>query len=135
MRFEGSLTEWNAERGYGAIVPVEGGQQVFVHISAFPTDSAPPTMGEALSFEIVTGRDGRKQAARVQRSRRAIPSPAQSFMAPAPPRRGRRAASTRRTGLVLVALAIAAGLLGWLHLTQSHAGQMLARQASALNYR
>ncbi len=32
MRFEGTLTEWNGERGYGAIVAEQGGQQLFVHI-------------------------------------------------------------------------------------------------------
>ena len=72
MRFEGTLTIWNGERGYGAIAPEQGGQELFVHVSAFPRDGAPPQPGEALSFEIVTDGDGRKQAGRIQRFKRAV---------------------------------------------------------------
>jgi len=123
MRFEGILQVWNAERGHGIIVPEGGGQQLFVHVSAFPTDGPPPTQDECLSFEIVTGRDGRKQAAKVRRSQRKV---AQAWAAPAPPRRVQP--QRRGWGLALgLALTASAGLLGWMQLSQSQEPERLAQ--------
>lgn len=132
MRFEGNLTVWNAERGYGAIAPEQGGQELFVHISAFPRDGAPPLLGEPLSFEIVSGGDGRKQAGRVLRSKRATaPAPA-AFMAPAPPRRQMRAAQrNRRLATGALALALLVSVLGWLHLSQPRAQQLAQKLAAS----
>jgi len=67
MRFEGVLSAWHPEAGYGAIRPQQGGEEVFVNLAAFPTDGEGPRLDERLSFEIVSGRDGRKQAVRIQR--------------------------------------------------------------------
>lgn len=67
MRFDGVLSAWNHEAGYGSIRPVGGGEEVFVALGAFPTDGLGPRMDEPLSFEIVTGRDGRKQAVNLKR--------------------------------------------------------------------
>lgn len=74
MRFEGILSAWNPETGYGAIRPAGGGEEVFVGLAAFPTDGDGPRLDEALSFEIARGRDGRKQAVNLQRVRRANPA-------------------------------------------------------------
>ncbi|MDR3369478.1 excalibur calcium-binding domain-containing protein [Rhodoferax sp.] len=35
-RYQGRLKKWNAERGYGFIVASDSGQDIFVHITAFP---------------------------------------------------------------------------------------------------
>jgi cold shock CspA family protein len=67
MRFQGVLTAWNAQAGYGSIRPVGGGGEVFVTLAAFPSDGEGARLDELLSFEIVTGRDGRKQAANLKR--------------------------------------------------------------------
>ena len=67
MRFEGVLSAWHPDAGYGAIRPQQGGEEVFVNLAAFPTDGEGPRLDERLSFEIVSGRDGRKQAVRIQR--------------------------------------------------------------------
>ena len=124
MRFEGTLALWNGERGYGAIAPEQGGQEMFVHVSAFPRDGGPPQLGEALSFEIVTGGDGRKQAGRVQRVKRAVGATPAAFMAPAPPRRGRVLAQQqrkRRLAFGGVVLALIVGVLGWTQMAHSRA--------------
>ncbi|MDY0743155.1 cold shock domain-containing protein [Paucibacter sp. R3-3] len=124
MRFEGTLSLWNPERGYGAIAPEQGGQELFVHVSAFPRDGAPPQPGEALSFEIVTSGDGRKQAGRVLRIERAVAATPASFMAPAPPRRSRLLAQQerkRRLALGGLALAVFVSVLGWVHVAHSSA--------------
>lgn len=62
MRIEGNLTKWNDDRGFGFITPVQGGSEIFVHISAFPKDGHRPTIGERLTFEIEVDRDGKKRA-------------------------------------------------------------------------
>ena len=41
MRYEGRLTQWNDERGFGFIEPVQGGDKVFVHISEFSNSAMP----------------------------------------------------------------------------------------------
>lgn len=61
-RIEGALSTWNDDRGFGFIKPAHGGQEIFVHISAFPKDGMRPTLGEALSFEIEVDTSGRKRA-------------------------------------------------------------------------
>ncbi len=66
-RFEGTLKKWDVERGFGFVVAEQGGQDVFVHVSAFPRDGHQPIVGEPLSFEMERDRDGRKRAVRVQR--------------------------------------------------------------------
>lgn len=66
-RYEGQLKKWNPERGFGFIVAADGGQDVFVHISAFARDGRLPTDGEALTFEVKPDRHGRRSAVRVCR--------------------------------------------------------------------
>jgi cold shock CspA family protein len=62
MLIEGTLSKWNDERGFGFITPTLGGQEIFVHVSAFPKDGIRPTLGERLSFEIETDSQGKKRA-------------------------------------------------------------------------
>ena len=110
MRFDGTLKSWNAERGFGFITPRTGGQDIFIHISAFPRDGRTPREGEVLSFEVESTPDGKKRATRVQRPG----MPAATTHAPGPrePRRHRR--EERRSGIGggLIALALVAAL-GW----------------------
>lgn len=72
MRIEGSLTKWNDDRGFGFITPSEGGQEIFVHISAFPKDGVRPSLGEKLTFEIETDNNGRKRASHLLCPKRQI---------------------------------------------------------------
>lgn len=65
MRTEGTLRNWNDERGFGFVVTAETKQDVFVHISAFPQNGRRPQPGERLSFLIETGHDGKKRAVSV----------------------------------------------------------------------
>lgn len=67
MRTHGTLIRWNDDRGFGFIVPAQGTDEIFVHISSFPRDSVRPRIHELVSFEIETDKDGRKRAVRVQR--------------------------------------------------------------------
>lgn len=67
MRTHGTLTKWNDERGFGFILPVQGTEEIFVHVSAFPRDGTRPHIGELVSFDIEPGKDGRKRATHVSR--------------------------------------------------------------------
>lgn len=66
-RYGGKLKKWNAERGFGFIVADDGGQDIFVHISAFARDGRQPAEGDLLTFEIEPDRNGKRSAVRVRR--------------------------------------------------------------------
>ena len=76
MRFEGSLIQWNDERGFGWIRAQGADEKIFVHISAFvprPPADQRPQVGQKLEFSI--GMDkGKKRAEQV--SWRAASAPA-----------------------------------------------------------
>lgn len=65
MRFIGKLKTWDEGRGFGFITPSEGGQDVFVHISALPRGRA-PMAGDLLSFEVALNPEGKKKAVEVR---------------------------------------------------------------------
>ncbi|MBL8277576.1 MAG: cold shock domain-containing protein [Pelomonas sp.] len=119
MRFEGVLSAWNHEAGYGAIRPRGGGDEVFVGLAAFPTDGEGPRPDEPLSFEIVTGRDGRKQAVNLRRLPRATTNTAHREAVGAGSARVRQAQRKRRLGLMaggaVVTVMLVAGGVHWWH--------------------
>ncbi len=69
MRFEGVLKTWNDDRGFGFIEPKQGGQEVFVHIKAFPSGTGRPVPNMAVNFELEPTSDGKKRARNVLISR------------------------------------------------------------------
>lgn len=76
MRFNGVVKSWQDERGFGFIEPLEGGQDLFVHIKAFPFQFGRPTVGTKVTFVVEPGTDGKKRAVQVQ------PLAAQTRIAP-----------------------------------------------------
>lgn len=66
-RINGTLKSWNESKGFGFITPLNGGQDIFVHISDYPKQGGLPKVGEPISFEIVSDKDGKKKAVLVQR--------------------------------------------------------------------
>lgn len=66
MRFEGILKSWNDERGFGFIEPIQGGQEIFVHIKSFTSRDGRPQVNQPLSFEVEVGPQGKKRAKNVQ---------------------------------------------------------------------
>src|SRR5574338_558739 len=66
MRFKGKLKSWNDDRGFGFIDPIQGGEQIFVHIKAFSPRSIRPQVNELLWFEIELGPEGKKRAKNVE---------------------------------------------------------------------
>ena len=61
----GTIKWFNATKGYGFIVPDEGGDDVFIHITALEKAGLGPVgEGQKLSYEIATNK-GREAAANV----------------------------------------------------------------------
>lgn len=80
----GTLRTWHEDRGFGFIAPTHGGDEIFVHIKAFPRDGSRPAVGELLWFEVGPGKDGKQQAIRVSRQRPRHPSDFSSELKPGP---------------------------------------------------
>ncbi|HEU4509894.1 MAG TPA: cold shock and DUF1294 domain-containing protein [Pyrinomonadaceae bacterium] len=72
MRFKGKLTSWNDDRGYGFIEPIQGGQAVFVHITAFDPRGGRPQVDDLLWFEVEPGLRGKSRAKNVEYVRRPV---------------------------------------------------------------
>lgn len=65
MRYQGRITTWKDDRGFGFILPSHGGAEVFVHISAFADRSRRPIGNEVVSYQLKPDAQGRPQAREV----------------------------------------------------------------------
>src|SRR5690348_2574493 len=96
MRLKGVIKTWNDERGFGFIEPLRGGEDVFIHITAFPSHAGRPQVNQRVYFEVEPGPHGKQRARNVQ-----------VFGLPRP----RTRTSTRVIIPVLVMVYVVAGLL------------------------
>lgn len=62
MTQQGRLTEWNDERGFGFVTPLDGGPRAFVHVSRFPGDLRRPMLNDLLIYSVAYDERGRPQA-------------------------------------------------------------------------
>jgi uncharacterized membrane protein YsdA (DUF1294 family)/cold shock CspA family protein len=62
MRYQGRITTWKDDKGFGFITPNGGGEQVFVHISSFSDRRRRPTGNELVTYELKVDGKGRAQA-------------------------------------------------------------------------
>jgi cold shock CspA family protein len=53
MRYQGRITDWKDDRGFGFIAPNGGGPKVFIHIRAFRGGELRPQGGELVTYELV----------------------------------------------------------------------------------
>lgn len=58
----GQLIRWDDDKGFGFIMPREGGKEVFLHISVVKTVGRRPRVGDTILYQLVTGSDGRNRA-------------------------------------------------------------------------
>ncbi|HTE15167.1 MAG TPA: cold shock and DUF1294 domain-containing protein [Burkholderiales bacterium] len=65
MRYQGRITTWKDDKGFGFITPHGSRGQVFVHINAFSNRQRRPKEGEIITYELSAGEKGRAQAAKV----------------------------------------------------------------------
>ena len=66
--YHGTVKWFNETKGYGFISNDEGGDDVFVHFSAILVDGFKTLdEGQAVSFDVTTGQNGKLQASNVVR--------------------------------------------------------------------
>ena len=62
MRYQGRITTWKDDKGFGFITPNGGGEQVFVHISSLSNRQGRPKGNELVTYELTVDGMGRSQA-------------------------------------------------------------------------
>ena len=62
MRYQGRITTWKDDQGFGFITPRGGGPQVFVHIKSFSRQARRPEGGEIVTYELSNDNKGRARA-------------------------------------------------------------------------
>jgi uncharacterized membrane protein YsdA (DUF1294 family)/cold shock CspA family protein len=87
MRFTGTLTTWNDDRGFGFLQATQGGEPIFAHVKSFAPGSGRPVLDQIYAFEVETSAKGKRakniapvrpaRPARVPSNHRAGQHPAQ----------------------------------------------------------
>lgn len=62
MRYQGKITAWKDDQGYGFITPNIGGDKVFVHISAFVSRRQRPALEQIVTYQLGRDERGRPRA-------------------------------------------------------------------------
>ena len=65
MRYQGRITNWKDDQGFGFITPNGGGTQVFVHIKSFSGRKRRPAGDELVTYQLTTDPKGRVRAENV----------------------------------------------------------------------
>ncbi len=65
MRYQGRITTWKEDKGFGFITPNGGGAQVFVHVSSFSNRQRRPNESAIVTYELSADEKGRARAAKV----------------------------------------------------------------------
>lgn len=87
---DGTVSWYDADKGFGFVVPDSGGEDVFVHVSALARGQTELAEGERVTYDVAAGQKG-PQARNVQLVRRSAPGGAKA--APDRGRSGRPAPS------------------------------------------
>ena len=66
MRFQGKLSGWKDDQGYGFVIPNGGGSKAFVHIKAFTSTGRRPTEGDLITYEVVKDAKNRTTAVKIR---------------------------------------------------------------------
>ncbi len=66
MRYQGRITNWNDDKGYGFVTPNGGGEKAFVHITAFSNSHRRPTESDLITYELATDQQHRLQAGSIR---------------------------------------------------------------------
>ena len=65
MRYQGRITNWKDDKGFGFITPNGGGNKVFAHIGAFSNRRRRPVESDLVTYELRVDAEGRAQAASI----------------------------------------------------------------------
>ncbi len=65
MRYQGKITDWKDDKGFGFVSPNGGGPRVFIHIKAFTNRQRRPVGNELVTYELSVDSRGRQQGMNV----------------------------------------------------------------------
>lgn len=66
MRYQGKITTWKDDQGFGFITPNGGGKDIFIHIKSFSRSKKRPIGNELVTYEVITSANGRLSAQQVR---------------------------------------------------------------------
>ena len=66
MRYQGKITNWKDDQGFGFVIPNGGGEKAFVHIKAFSARSRRPIDGDLITYELSADEKRRYQAENIR---------------------------------------------------------------------
>lgn len=66
MRYQGKISNWKDDQGFGFVIPNGGGEKAFVHIKALSTRSRRPSEGDLITYELATDEKRRFQAENIR---------------------------------------------------------------------
>ncbi|WP_018625480.1 DUF1294 domain-containing protein [Kangiella aquimarina] len=78
MRTKGKITTWDDSKGYGFITPLQGGERVFIHISAFANRNRRPQTNEIVTYQLSQDNKGRVCATKARLAGDSLPKRSQS---------------------------------------------------------
>jgi len=80
MRYQGRITTWKDDQGFGFVTPNGGGEPVFLHIKTFSSRQRRPLGNELVTYELTVDERQRPRAVNVAfvGERRVVRSPAGS---------------------------------------------------------
>ncbi len=102
MRHQGKISGWKDQRGFGFITPNGGGENVFVHISAFGKGQQRPGDGALVSYELVKDEKKGYRARNVMFVER-------------PAARTTASSSGKMRAFIALLLLVGLGIAGWQH--------------------
>ncbi len=65
MRYQGKITTWKDDKGFGFITQNGDGKQIFVHVKALTNRTRRPVGNETVTYEVTTDDQGRLRAIQV----------------------------------------------------------------------
>ena len=65
MRFQGKISHWNDDKGFGFVEPNGGGERAFVHVKAFQSRDRRPVNGDIIVYELTYDQHNRNQAVNI----------------------------------------------------------------------
>ena len=69
MKFQGKLSNWNDDKGFGFVEPNGGGERAFVHIKAFNPRTRRPINGDVIIYDLLQDKDKRYRAENIRFAR------------------------------------------------------------------
>lgn len=74
MRYQGRVSQWNDDRGYGFVEPNGGGERAFVHVKAFQSKANRPKDGDLIIYQLAKDENNRSQAINIRFAKPPKPS-------------------------------------------------------------